>query len=272
MTELETNVALRVEPTEAENAWLVSGRGELHLAVLIEQMRREGFELQVSQPQVILHHENGHTFEPYELVTIDIPAESQGIVIEECGGRKGNLLSIDSTPSGDLHLEYDMPTRGVIGLKSSLMTKCRGQAIVHHLFHKYEPYQADLLVANRHGSLVAFEDGVSTGYALDNAQQRGTLFIHPTLKVYAGMIVGQSSRDEDMEINVAKEKKLTNIRSKASDEAILLAPPKEMSLELALEYIGPDELVEVTPTSIRLRKKILDALARKRAKKITQPE
>ncbi|MBI2984420.1 MAG: translational GTPase TypA [Candidatus Kerfeldbacteria bacterium] len=271
--ELETNVALRVLPSENENSWLVAGRGELHLAVLIEQMRREGYELQVSQPQVILHERDGRKLEPFELVTIDVPAEFQGAIIEECGRRKGNLLTIDVTPNGELHIEYDMPTRGVIGLKSALMTKCRGQAVVHHLFNKYEPYQPDLVDANHHGSLIAYEDGTSTSHALDNAQQRGVLFIGPGLKVYAGMIVGQSARDEDMEINVAKEKKLSNMRSKASDDAILLAPPKLMSLELALEYIGPDELVEVTPKSIRLRKSILDRNQRKRAeKRLTEPD
>jgi GTP-binding protein len=281
--ELETNVALRVQQAETENSWLVSGRGELHLAVLIEQMRREGFELQVSQPRVILHEENGRTMEPYELVTIDVPAELQGKVIEECGARKGNMLTIDTAPvtaeggiptvgavAGELHIEYDMPTRGVIGLKSALMTKCRGQAIVHHLFNTYEPYQSDLLETNKHGSLIAFENGTSTSYALDNAQTRGTLFIGPGINVYAGMVIGQCARDEDMEINVAKEKKQTNMRSKASDDAILLAPPKEMSLELALEYAGPDEFVEVTPKSIRIRKRTLDALARKREKKATE--
>lgn len=267
MKELETNVALRVEETENENSFLVSGRGELHLAVLIEQMRREGFELQVSQPQVIMHEKDGVKLEPYELVTIDVPGEFQGMIIEECGVRKGSLLSIDTTPTGELHIEYDMPTRGVIGLKSALMTKCRGQAIVHHLFNKYEPYQADLLEANKHGSLIAFENGASTGYALDTAQERGTLFIKPGVEVYGGMVVGQCSRDEDMEINVCREKKLSNMRSKASDAAILLAPPKEMSLELALEYIGADEFVEVTPLSIRIRKRILDANLRKRDKK-----
>lgn len=280
--ELETNLALRVEPAENENSFLVSGRGELHLAVLIEQMRREGFELQVSQPQVILHEENGKKLEPYELVTIDVPAEHQGMVIEECGKRKGALLSMDTTPltakggippgavESDLYFEYDMPTRGVIGLKSSLMTKCRGTAIVHHLFNKYEPYQPELLNANAHGSLVAYEAGTSTGYALDNAQARGTLFIGPGTEVYAGMVVGQCSRDEDIEINVNKEKKLTNMRSKASDEAIILEPPRDITLELALEYIGPDELVEVTPKSVRIRKRTLDALARKRERKAAE--
>jgi GTP-binding protein len=268
--ELETNVALRVEPTGSDNAFLVSGRGELHLAVLIEQMRREGFELQVSQPQVILHEENGKRLEPYELVTIDVPGELQGAVIEECGRRSGNLLTIDPSPTGELHLEYDMPTRGVIGLKSALMTKCRGQAVVHHLFHKYEPYQPQLTSANPHGSIVAFETGTSTAYALDNAQQRGELFIGTGVTVYAGMVLGQCARDEDLEINVTKEKKLSNMRSKASDDAVLLAPPREMTLELALEYIGSDELVEVTPKSIRLRKRQLDTLARKRERKAAE--
>ncbi len=267
MKELETNVALRVAETDNDNSFLVSGRGELHLAVLIEQMRREGFELQVSQPQVILHEANGQKLEPYELVTIDVPANYQGAVIEECGRRKGELLSMDTTPSGDLHLEYDMPTRGVIGLKSALMTKCRGTAVVNHLFNKYEPYAPELIDANSHGSLIAFEHGKSTGYALDTAQQRGTLFIGPGVDVYAGMVVGQSGRDEDIEINVAKEKKLSNMRSKASDAAILLAPPRQMTLELALEYIGSDELVEVTPRSIRIRKQILDSNERKRTGK-----
>lgn len=267
MKELETNVALRVEETENDNAFLVSGRGELHLAVLIEQMRREGFELQVSQPQVIMHEQDGQKMEPYELVSIDVPSEFQGIIIEECGLRKGNLLTMETTPTGELHIEYDMPTRGVIGLKSALMTKCRGQAMVNHIFNKYEPYQADLINANNHGSLIAFENGQSTGYALDTAQERGTLFIGPGTEVYAGMVVGQNSRDEDMEINVCKEKKLSNMRSKASDAAILLAPPREMGLELALEYIGPDEFVEVTPNVIRIRKRQLDANLRKREAK-----
>ena len=267
MKELETNVALRVADMESGEAFLVSGRGELHLAVLIEQMRREGFELQVSQPQVIMHEENGQKMEPYELVTIDVPAEYQGVVIEECGSRKGTLLSMDTTPTGEQHLEYDMPTRGVIGLKSALMTKCRGTAIVNHIFNKYEPFNAELINANSHGSLIAYEHGTSTGYALDTAQERGVLFIAPGVNVYAGMVVGQSGRDEDIEINVAKEKKLSNMRSKASDAAILLAPPKVMSLELALEYIGPDELVEVTPESVRIRKRILDSNERKRSTK-----
>ncbi|MBI4092397.1 MAG: translational GTPase TypA [Candidatus Kerfeldbacteria bacterium] len=267
MKELETNVALHVEPSGNDNTFLVSGRGELHLAILIEQMRRESFELQVSQPQVILHEQDGQKLEPYEVVTIDVPAEHQGVVIEACGQRKGTLLTMDTTAQGEQHLEFDMPTRGVIGLKSALMTKTRGTAIIHHLFNKYEPYQAELLNANAHGSLIAFEAGTSTGYALDNAQQRGALFIKPGTKVYPGMVVGQCSRNEDIEINVNKEKKLSNMRSKASDEAIILAPPRDMTLELALEYIGPDELVEVTPKSIRIRKRILDALERKRANK-----
>ncbi len=279
MKELETNVALRVEAADNDNSFLVSGRGELHLAVLIEQMRREGFELQVSQPQVILHESAGQKLEPYEIVTIDVPAEYQGAVIEECGGRKGQLLSMDTTSitaergtppgavTGEIHMEYDMPTRGVIGLKSALMTKCRGTAVVNHLFNKYEPFNPELIDTNSHGSLIAFERGTSTGYALDTAQERGVLFIGPGIDVYAGMVVGQSGRDEDIEINVAKEKRLSNMRSKASDAAILLAPAKIMTLELALEHIGPDELVEVTPKSIRIRKRILNSIERKRERK-----
>jgi len=270
--ELETNVALRVEETDSPDSFLVSGRGELHLAILIEQMRREGFELLVSQPMVILHEENGQKLEPYELVTIDVPAEYQGPVIAECGARKGMLLSIDSTPSGEQHLEYDMPTRGVIGLKSALMTKTRGTAVVNHVFNKYEPYQSELVRVNLHGSLISYEGGTSTGYALDAAQERGTLFIGPGVLVYAGMVVGQNARDEDIEINVCREKKLTNMRSKAADEAILLTPPLNMTLELALEYIGPDEQVEVTPKSIRIRKRILDSNKRRRNKKILANE
>lgn len=268
MKELETNVALRVADMDTGEAFLVSGRGELHLAVLIEQMRREGFELQVSQPQVIMHEKDGQKLEPYEIVIIDVPAEYQGVVIEECGSRKGALLSMDTTPTGEQHLEYDMPTRGVIGLKSALMTKCRGTAVINHLFNKYEPYNQELINANSHGSLIAYERGSSTGYALDTAQERGALFIGPGVEVYAGMVVGQSGRDEDIEINVCKEKKLSNMRSKASDAAILLAPPKVMSLELALEYIGSDELVEVTPKIVRMRKRILDSNERKRSNKV----
>src|SRR5574341_349697 len=266
--ELETNVALRVEETDSPDSFLVSGRGELHLAILIEQMRREGFELLASQPMVILHQENGQKLEPYELVTIDVPAEYQGPGMAECGARKGMLLSIDSTPSGEQHLEYDMPTRGVIGLKSALMTKTRGTAVINHVFNKYEPYQSELVRVNLHGSLISYEGGTSTSYALDSAQERGTLFIGPGVPVYAGMVVGQNARDEDIEINVCREKKLTNMRSKAADQAILLTPPVNMTLELALEYIGPDEQVEVTPKSVRIRKRILDSHGRRRQKKV----
>jgi len=269
--ELETNVALRVEETDSPDSLLVSGRGELHLAILIEQMRREGFELLVSQPMVIMHEENGRTLEPYELVAIDVPSEYQGAVIAECGARKGMLLSIEGTPSSDQHLEYDMPTRGVIGLKSALMTKTRGTAVTNHVFNKYEPYQPELVRINVHGSLISYEPGTSTAYALDMAQERGGLFIGPGVPVYAGMVVGQNARDEDIEVNVCREKKLTNMRSKAADEAIMLTPPLKMTLELALEYIGPDEQVEVTPKSIRIRKRILDSNDRRRVKKATTP-
>lgn len=258
MKELETNVALRVHADENSNQFLVSGRGELHLAILIETMRREGFELEVSQPQVIYKEEQGVKTEPTELLMIDVPQEFQGAVIDEVGQRKGQLQHMTSAQSGEVHLVYHIPTRGLIGLKNALLTKTKGTVIINHVFEKYEPVTQGLdeSILN-HGSLVAHQDGNSSSYGLDNAQQRGTLFIGAGITVYKGMVVGQNSRDEDLVVNVCKAKELTNIRSKASDEAILLTPPKDMSLEMALEYIGPDELVEVTPQNIRIRKRNL---------------
>ncbi len=267
--ELETNVALRVEDTEKGDEFLVSGRGELHLAVLIETMRREGFELQVSQPQVIFHEENGQKMEPYELVTIDVPAEYQGTVIEEIGRRAGNMTSMDTTPNGDVHLEYNMPTRGLIGLKNLLLTRTRGTAIVNNLFDSYKPVHEIDSHANDHGSLIASESGTSNAYGLNNAQDRGTLFIGPAVEVYEGMVVGQNSVDSDLEVNVCRTKKLTNMRSSGADDAIILVPHKPVELDFALEYIGPDELVEVTPVSVRIRKRLLTQNDRKRSQRNT---
>lgn len=267
--ELETNVALRVEDTEKGDEFLVSGRGELHLAVLIETMRREGFELQVSQPQVIFHEENGQKMEPYELVTIDVPAEYQGTVIEEIGRRAGNMTSMDTTPNGDVHLEYNMPTRGLIGLKNLLLTRTRGTAIVNNLFDAYKPVHEIDTHANDHGSLIASESGTSNAYGLNNAQDRGTLFIGPAVEVYEGMVVGQNSVDSDLEVNVCRTKKLTNMRSSGADNAIILVPHKPVELDFALEYIGPDELVEVTPVSVRIRKRLLTQNDRKRSQRNT---
>ncbi len=271
MRELETNVSLQVEETDSPDTFLVSGRGELHLAVLIETMRREGFELQVSQPEVIFQERDGVRMEPFEFLTIDIPAEHRGAVIEEVGSRKGTLSEMVQTPRGELHFEYAIPTRGVMGLKSALLTRARGTAQVHHVFDEYRPVQEGGGGRASHGSLIAFESGTSTTYALNNCQLRGELFIGPGVEVYQGMIIGETARGEDLEISPVKTKKLTNVRSSTSDIAIALTPAKEMTLEMALEYIGSDELVEATPQNIRLRKRLLDPVARKRAKKALIP-
>ena len=269
--ELETNVSLRVQETDSPDRFLVAGRGELHLAVLIEQMRREGYELQVSQPEVILHREGGKVTEPYEELTIQVPETYQGAVIEEIGKRRGEmrhmkLVHSDAGPS-EMHLEYHIPTRGIMGLKNILLAKTRGTVIMHHVFKAYETAnEQDLLVAP-HGSLCAFEDGTSTGYALFMTQERGVMFIGPGVEVYRGMVVGENSRDEDLDVNVCKEKHLTNMRASGSDEALVLTPPQEMSLEFALEYIGQDELVEVTPNNLRIRKRLLHPEDRRKAKK-----
>ncbi len=263
--ELETNVALQVEDTDQGDTFLVSGRGELHLAVLIETMRREGFELQVSQPQVIFIEDNGQKLEPYEQVTIDVPSEYQGTIIEEIGRRAGTMLSMDTTPNGDVHLEYNMPTRGLIGLKNLLLTRTRGTAIINNLFDSYKPVHTIDTHANDHGSLIASESGVSNAYGLNNAQERGVMFIGPAVEVYEGMVVGQNALDSDIELNVCKTKKLTNMRSSGADDAIILVPPRPIELDFAMEYIGADELVEVTPKSIRIRKRLLNANDRKRA-------
>ena len=273
--ELETNVALKVDTmegtpiTEATSgggeSFLVSGRGELHLGVLIETMRREGFELQVSQPQVIYHEENGVKMEPYEIVTIDVPSEYQGAMIEELGRRGAEMQVMDTNPSGEIHAEYLIPTRGLIGLKNLLLTRTRGTVIINNLFDSYKPVHEVDAKANEHGSLISSETGVSNSYGLNNAQERGTLFIGPAVEVYEGMVVGQNAVASDIELNVCKTKKLTNIRSSGTDEAIILTPAKPVTLDFAMEFIGPDELMEVTPLTIRIRKKLLNANDRKRA-------
>jgi GTP-binding protein len=269
--ELETNVSLRVQETDSADRFLVAGRGELHLAVLIEQMRREGYELQVSQPEVILHTEDGAVSEPYEELFIDVPAEYQGAVIEELGKRRGELrhmkLAHSDVNAGEMHLEYHIPTRGVMGLKNVLVTKTRGTVIMHHVFQRYEPLDKRLLTVSEHGSLVAYEDGVSNAYGLFLIQERGSLFIAPGVEVYRGMVVGENSREEDLDVNICKAKHLTNMRASGSDEALTLTPPRQMPLEIALEYIGPDELVEITPSSLRIRKRLLDPEERRKARK-----
>ncbi len=264
--ELETNVALKVEQSaESGDSYLVSGRGELHLGILIETMRREGFELQVSQPQVIFIEEDGQKLEPYEQLSIDVPSEHQGVVIEEVGRRGGKVLQMETSPQGEMHLEYLIPTRGMIGLKNLLLTRTRGTAIINNLFDSYKPVHDIDLRGNEHGSLIATESGMSNAYGLNNAQERGILFIPPAVEVYEGMVVGKNSLDNDIEVNINRTKKLTNMRSSGADDALILTPHKEITLDFALEYIGPDELVEVTPQSIRIRKRLLNANDRKRA-------
>lgn len=265
--ELETNVSLRVKETSSPDTFLVAGRGELHLAILIEQMRREGYELQVSQPVVIIHEKDGVKSEPFEFLVIDVPMDYQGAIIEEIGKRKGILKHMTQTPTGELHLEYQIATRGVIGLKGVLMTRTRGTAIMHHVFDEYQPVEKDLDSLSSRGSLVSSEPGTSNAYGLNNAQERGELFIGPGVEVYQGMIIGENSRAEDLELSPCRTKKLTNMRASGSDEAIVLEPPRELTLELAIEYIGPDDLLEITPQNIRLRKRILDSLVRRREKR-----
>ncbi len=269
--ELETNVSLRVQETDSADRFLVAGRGELHLGVLIEQMRREGYELQVSQPEVILHRDGGKVTEPYEELTIQVPETYQGAVIEEIGKRRGEMRHMKLVHSdvgvGDMHLEYYIPTRGIMGLKNILLAKTRGTIIMHHVFKAYEAAHEQDLLVTAHGSLCAFEDGTTTAYALFMTQERGELFLGPGVEVYRGMVVGENSRDEDLDVNVCKEKHLSNMRASGSDEALVLTPPREMTLEFALEYIGSDELVEVTPKNLRLRKRLLNPDDRRKAKK-----
>ncbi|QQS23078.1 translational GTPase TypA [bacterium] len=264
--ELETNVALRVEEATGDS-FLVSGRGELHLAVLIETMRREGFEMQVSQPQVIFHEEDGVRKEPYEFLSVDVPSEHQGAVIEEIGKRGGEMQILETTPSGEIHAEYIIPTRGLIGLKNLLLTRTKGTVIINNLFDSYRPVHEIDTSTNQHGSLIASESGTSTAYGLNNAQDRGIMFVGPATEVYLGQVVGKNALEADIEVNICKGKKLTNMRASGSDEGIILVPPREVTLDFALEYIGADELVEVTPQSIRIRKRLLDPNDRKKEKR-----
>jgi GTP-binding protein len=251
--ELETNVALRVEDGESAEQFVVSGRGELHLGILIENMRREGFEFQVSQPQVIYREVNGQPYEPFEYLVLDVPEEAQGACIERLGQRKAEMQDMQSSGNGRTQLEFIVPARGLIGFRGDFIRVTKGEGIMNHSFHEYRPLVGDL-DTRYNGVLISFEEGVSTFYAMKNAEDRGVFFIHPGTKVYRGMIIGESNRAQDVEINVCKTKQLTNHRSATGDELVQLQAPMEMSLERALEYIGPDELVEVTPESIRLRK------------------
>ncbi len=264
--ELNTDVSLRVEETDSADSFKVSGRGELHLSVLIESMRREGFEFAVSKAEVLYHtDEKGHKLEPMELAYIDVPDEFAGAVIEKLSLRKGELRNMGTGTGGYTRLEFSIPSRGLIGYRGEFMTDTKGNGILNTIFDDYGPYKGDIQY-RKQGSLIAFEAGEAVTYGLYNAQDRGTLFIGPGEKVYSGMVVGQSGKTEDIEINVCKKKQLTNTRSSSADEALRLTPKKVLSLEQALEFIDTDELLEVTPTSLRIRKKILDPTMRKRSK------
>lgn len=263
--ELNTDVSLRVEETENTDSYKVSGRGELHLSVLIENMRREGFEFAVSKAEVLYKtDENGKKTEPMELAYIDVPDEFSGAVIQKLSARKGELQSMGTGSGGYTRLTFSIPSRGLIGYRGEFMTDTKGNGILNTIFDGYGPYKGDLSYRSN-GSLIAFESGEAVTYGLFGAQERGTLFISPGEKVYAGMVIGETGKAEDIEINVCKTKHLTNTRSSSADEALKLTPPKVLSLEQALDFIDTDELLEVTPESLRIRKKILDPTLRKRA-------
>lgn len=262
--ELNTDVSLRVEETDTTESYKVSGRGELHLSVLIENMRREGFEFSVSKAEVLYKtDEHGKKLEPMEHAMIDIPDEFSGIVIEKLGQRKGEMINMHSSDNGHTRIEFSIPARGLIGYRGEFLTDTKGNGIMNTLFDGYGPYKGDIQY-RKTGSLIAYESGESITYGLYNAQERGALFIGPGVKVYAGMVVGQNPKTDDIEVNVCKRKQLTNTRSSSADEALRLVPPRILSLEQALEFIETDELLEVTPQSLRIRKKILDSTMRMR--------
>jgi GTP-binding protein len=254
--ELLTNVSIKVEQAGGPDSFKVMGRGELQLAILIEMMRREGYELSVGKPEILTKKIDGVVSEPVELLVIDCPENFVGVVIEKLGSRKGKMEKMVNHGSGRVRLEFKIPSRGLIGLRSEMLTDTKGTAIMNSLFHGYIEWQGDI-PSRPTGSLIADRAGKTTGYALFNLQERGDMFVSPGTEVYEGMIVGENARDSDLDVNIVKEKKLTNMRAASADEAIRLVPPRLLNLEQAIEFIRDDELVEVTPTSIRLRKKVL---------------
>ena len=261
--ELLTNVSLRVEDGGSTDTFRVLARGELQLAILIETMRREGYELMVGKPEIVVRTENGRRMEPLEMLVVDCPESFTGIVIESLGGRRGEMSKMVNHHSGRVRMEFRIPSRGLIGLRGQLLTDTRGTALIHSLLEGWTEYGGDM-ASRLTGALVADRSGVSTAYAIWGIQERGEMFVGPAIEVYEGMIVGENAREEDMNVNITKEKKLTNMRSSTADEAIRLIPPREMTLEKAIEFIADDEYLEVTPKSIRLRKKVLDAKKRPR--------
>ena len=270
MRELNTDVSIRIEETETTESFKVSGRGELHLSVLIENMRREGYEFSVSKAEVLYKlDENGKKLEPMEQAIIDVPDEFSGIIIEKMGQRKGEMINMHTSGNGHTRIEFSVPARGLIGYRGEFLTDTKGTGIINTIFDGYGPYKGDIQY-RKTGSLIAYETGESITYGLFNAQERGTLFIGPGVKVYAGMVVGQNPKAEDIEVNICKRKQLTNTRSSGADDALKLVPPRVLSLEQALDFIETDELLEVTPTSLRIRKKILDSTLRMRDRRNRQ--
>ena len=264
--ELQTDVSLKVEETDSADSFKVSGRGELHLSILIETMRREGYEFQVSKPEVLYKDIDGKRYEPMESATIDAPEEFVGAVIEKLGSRKGELINMAASKGGYTRLEFAIPSRGLIGYRSEFLTDTKGNGILNTVFDGYAPYKGQI-ETRQQGSLIAFETGEAVTYGLYNAQERGILFIGPSIKVYEGMVVGQNPKGEDIEVNVCKRKHASNMRASGSDEALRLSPPKIMSLEECLEFIEEDELLEVTPINLRVRKRILNSGERQRARR-----
>jgi len=262
MKEATHNLAIRVEETDSTDRYLVFGRGELQMAILIEQMRREGHEFAVGMPQVLTKTVRGKVHEPYELAFIDVAEEYMGVVVQKLGTRKGIMVKMINHGSGRVRLEFEVPSRGLIGFRTEFMTDTKGTGILTHLFGEYRPWAGDI-VHRTTGALVADRAGKVTGYAVTNLQERGELFLGPTDAVYGGMLVGENSRDKDLDVNITKEKKLTNMRAAGSDNYEKLVPPRRMSLEQAIEFIREDELVEITPKSLRLRKRYLDPNERK---------
>lgn len=265
--EIETDVSLRVEDTESADSFKVSGRGELHLSILIENMRRQGYELQVSKPEVLYREIDGKRCEPMERVIVDVPDQYSGTVIQHMGTNHGEMVNMISLSDTMRRMEFIVPARGLFGYRSTFLTDTHGEGVMNSVFEGYAPYKGEM-PGRKNGSLIAFETGETITYGLFNAQERGTLFLGPGEQVYSGMIVGESSRPEDIEVNVCKRKNMTNSRSAGADDALHLVPPKRMSLEQALEYLGEDELAEITPNNIRIRKKILDPTLRYRAAKV----
>jgi len=262
--ELERNVALRVEDTDTPYAFTVSGRGELHLGILMETMRREGYEFQVSRPRIIPREVDGRMLEPYEELMVDVPEAYLGVVMEKVGPRRATLLDMKNPGQGMVRMRFKIPARGLLGYRSEFLTDTRGTGIMHHRFYEYDAWAGPISGRTR-GVLVADRQGVAVAFALFNLQERGVLFVQPGDAVYEGMIVGESARPGDMDVNAAKEKKLTNMRTTASDEMVILETPRQITLELALEYIEDDELIEITPSSLRLRKRELGATDRRKA-------